>query len=66
MRALETSVRTRADFVTCVSPAEEAFFHATRGTAPIALVSQQSTATFVDALVRAQLTRSDAGRILPA
>jgi len=60
MRALETSVRTRADFVTCVSPAEEAFFHATGGTAPIALVSQHSATTWVDALIRAQLTRSDA------
>jgi GT2 family glycosyltransferase len=38
MRALETSVRARADFVTCVSPAEEAFFRSTEGTAPIALV----------------------------
>jgi O-antigen biosynthesis protein len=60
MRALETSVRTRVDFVTCVSPAEEAFFHATRGSAPIALVSQHSATTWVDALIRAQLTRSDA------
>src|SRR5262249_3651997 len=60
MRALETSVRTRADFVTCVSTAEEAFFHATRGAAPIALVSQHSATTWVDALIRAQLTRSDA------
>jgi O-antigen biosynthesis protein len=38
MRALETSVRARADFVTCVSPAEEEFFRSTEGTAPIALV----------------------------
>ena len=38
MRALETSVRARADFVTCVSPAEEEFFRSTNGTAPIALV----------------------------
>jgi hypothetical protein len=36
--ALETSVRARADFVTCISPAEEAAFRATEGTAPIALV----------------------------
>ena len=60
MRSLETRVRTRADFVTCVSPAEEAFFHATRGTAPIALVSQHSATAWVDALIRAQLARSDA------
>jgi len=60
MHALETSLRTRADFVTCVSPTEEAFFYATRGTAPIALVAQHSASTWVDALVRAQLTRSDA------
>ena len=38
MRALETNARARADFVTCVSPAEEAFFRSTEGTAPIALV----------------------------
>jgi len=38
MRALETRVRARADFITCVSPSEEAFFHSTAGTAPIALV----------------------------
>jgi GT2 family glycosyltransferase len=38
MRALETSVRARVDFVTCVSPADETFFQSTEGTAPIALV----------------------------
>jgi glycosyltransferase involved in cell wall biosynthesis len=38
MRTLETSVRARADFVTCVSPADEAFFRSTEGTAPVALV----------------------------
>ena len=101
MRALETSVRARADFVTCVSPAEEEFFRSTKGTAPIALVppshrdvrsvpfaecvvsrhreAPQWTAAgdatracvtvqdlrtdgaWVEALVRAQLTRSDTG-----
>jgi GT2 family glycosyltransferase len=65
LRALETSVRTRVDFMTCISPAEEAFFNATPGTAPIALVSQHSATTWVDALVRAQLTRSDDDRTLP-
>jgi GT2 family glycosyltransferase/glycosyltransferase involved in cell wall biosynthesis len=38
MRALETSLRGRADFVTCVSPPEQAFFRSTEGAAPIALV----------------------------
>lgn len=38
MRALETSVRGRVDFVTCVSPADEVFFNSTEGTAPVALV----------------------------
>ena len=38
MRALETGMRARADFVTCVSPAEQAFFRSTEGTAPVALV----------------------------
>jgi GT2 family glycosyltransferase len=38
MRALEANLRAKADFVTCISPAEEAFFHSTEGTAPIALV----------------------------
>lgn len=38
MRALETDVRARADFVTCVSAAEQDFFNSTEGTAPIALV----------------------------
>jgi O-antigen biosynthesis protein len=35
MRALETSIRARADVVVCVSPAEAAFFRSTEGTAPI-------------------------------
>jgi GT2 family glycosyltransferase len=38
MRALESGMRARADFVTCVSPAEQAFFRSTEGTAPVALV----------------------------
>jgi O-antigen biosynthesis protein len=38
MRALETSLRARADFLTCVSPEEEAFFRSTAGAAPVALV----------------------------
>jgi hypothetical protein len=73
MRALETSVRARADFVTCVSPAEEEFFRSTNGTAPIALVppshrdlrSVLCDGAWVEALVRAQLTRSDTARALP-
>jgi len=105
MRALETSVRARVDFVTCVSPAEEEFFRSTNGTAPIALVPPShsdrhsvlfaegvvsphqkaphwtaagdptrpcvtapdlcSDGAWVEALVRAQLTRSDTGRTLP-
>ena len=73
MRALETSVRARADFVTCVSPAEEEFFRSTNGTAPIALVppsrrdlrSVLFDGAWVEALVRAQLTRSDTARALP-
>jgi len=69
---IETSVRARVDFLTCVSPAEEAFFRSTRGTAPVALVppsgrqSPNGTASaWLDALVRAQLTRSDAARTFP-
>jgi len=38
MHALETSVRARVDFVTCVSSEDETFFNSTTGTAPVALV----------------------------
>jgi len=76
MRALETGLRARADFLTCVSPAEEAFFSATEGRAPVSLVRQtaerpairafvaesdrRGTGAWVAALSRAQLTRSAA------
>jgi GT2 family glycosyltransferase len=74
MRALETGLRARADFVTCVSPAEEAFFRSTEGTAPVSLVrrteataairafvadsDRRGSGAWVAALSRAQLTRS--------
>jgi GT2 family glycosyltransferase len=38
MRAIETDMRARADFVTCVSPSEATFFRSTRGSAAVALV----------------------------
>jgi hypothetical protein len=105
MRALETSVRARADFVTCVSPAEEEFFslHQRHGAdcagstlasrsafrafcrsvvsphqkaprwtaardptrASVTAQDPRNDGAWVEALVRAQLTRSDIGRTLP-
>ena len=97
MRALETGVRARADFVTCVTPAVEEYFRSTEGTAPSALVPLSirhvrfterryeqrcgiafvadwlagsdspngESLTWVEAMGRAQLARSDASRVLP-
>ena len=63
--ALETSLRVRADFVTCASQAEEALFRATKGAAPIVFVPSRtqpmdraSARAWVHALTRAQSARS--------
>ncbi len=63
--ALETSLRVRADFVTCASQAEEALFRATNGAAPIVFVPSRtqpmdraSARAWVQALTRAQSARS--------
>jgi GT2 family glycosyltransferase len=57
-RALEGSVRTRADFVTCASPAEEAFFRSNESIRTFVTAKDRSGGGWVNALNRAQMTRS--------
>jgi GT2 family glycosyltransferase len=63
LRAVETKLRARVDFVTCASPDERTFFHSIEGTAPITIVApdRHGASTWTEALRVAQFRARSRG-----